>query len=515
MRALHSLMLLLAALPLGVLGAAGTAGPEVAGIFGHQMVLQRDRPVPVWGQAAPGTGVSVEFAGQRRQGVAGDDGRWRVVLFPLLASDQPRELVIRFGGVGGDTRTFRDVLVGEVWLCGGQSNMFWPLGPIANHRARWPGVNDGEAEVARAHWPALRFNFDPEHELGLTGWQACSPETARAFSATAYFFGRELHRTLGVPVGLVLRSRGGTSVQAWTPAPELSALPFVQQQRALMEKSREAIVDWNRRFAEFRLGKSKGDAGRPLRPEALPEELETARKLQAQGELHERLVAPLVPFALRGAVWYQGESNTSPRALASAYGDMLGALIKGYRRLWEEPTLPFYFVQLPICDRPAAGDHWHLVREGMRRLHERTPHTGIVVTYDFSDPTNLHPPEKQEVGRRLALWALAGAYGQAVPHSGPLLQDVRFGDGKAIVSFRHDEGLQSLDGGALRGFELAGEDGEFAPAEAALTGRTVTVKSTRVAEPRLVRFFHGGNRPPNLGNAARLPASPFTTEPNP
>lgn len=501
-----------AALLAVVRGASAAEAPTVAEIFGHHMVLQRDRPVPVWGNARPGVRVSVEFAGQQQTGVAGTDGRWQIALDPLPASADPRELVIRFGGDGGEVRAFRDVLVGEVWLCGGQSNMFWPLGPIANRRARWPGVKDGEGEVARAQWPALRLNFDPEHELGLTGWQVCSPATVRGFSATAYFFGRDLHEAVRVPVGLVLRSRGGSTVQAWTPGPELEALPFVQEQRARLERNREAIVAWNRRMAEFRQGKSTGGTGGPARPAPLPDELETARKLQSRGELHERLVAPVVPFALRGAIWYQGESNTNPPALAAAYGDMLGALIAGYRRLWQDPAMPFYFVQLPVFDRPAAGEHWHVVREGMRRLHERTPHTGMVVTYDFSDPSNLHPPEKQEVGRRLALWARARSYGEAIACSGPLLREVRFAGATATISFSHDEGLQSLDGLPLRGFELSGNDGEFVPAEAAIDGRAVIVKAAAVPQPRHVRFFFGGTQLPNLGNAARLPASPFSTE---
>lgn len=491
---------------------AAAVGPKVAEIFGHHMVLQRDRPVTIWGHAPAGTSVSVEFAGQRQIGRSGADGAWRVTLDPMPASASPRELVVRFGGEGEQAQIFRDVLVGEVWLCGGQSNMFWPLGPIANRRSSWPGVKDGEAEVARAQWPALRLNFDPEHELGLTGWQVCSPATARGFSATAYFFGRELHEALQVPVGLVLRSRGGTTVQAWTPGPELEALPFVQEQRERLELHHDVIATWNRRMADFRKGKSAGSALVPTRPPALTEELETARKLQSRGELHDRLVGPIVPFSLRGVIWYQGESNTNPRALAEAYGDMLGALIAGYRRLWNDPALPFYFVQLPVFDRPAAGEHWHVVREGMRRLHDRTPQTGLVVTYDFSDPTNLHPPEKQEVGRRLALWALACTFAKTVPYSGPLFSGFQVDRDTAILSFFHDFGLRSIDDRPLRGFELAGADGTFFPAEATIAGRTVIVRAAGISHPRHVRFFYGGTQIPNLGNAAQLPASPFTTE---
>lgn len=502
--------ILLSAAALALIPLTGSAAPRVADIFGDRMVLQRDRPVPVWGEAPSGTPVTVEFAGQRKSTIAGADTRWRVDLDPFPASSAPRELMVRFVGASGSDRGFRDVLVGEVWLCGGQSNMFWPLGPTANARAKWPGAQNGEEEVTRANWPEIRLNFDAEHELGPAGWHACSPATVRGFSATAYFFGRELHRLLGVPVGLVLRSRGGSSVQAWTPAPELDEVAFVREQRSRLESGRERIQEWNRRMADFRRGKS--DAERGARPPALPEDLETARKLQSRGELHDKLVAPVVPFAIRGVIWYQGESNASPRTLAAAYGNMLGALIAGYRRLWDRPDLPFYFVQLPIFDRPGTGDHWHLVREGMRRLHDRTPHTGLVVTYDFSDPANLHPPEKQEVGRRLSLWPLALIHGKPLVPSGPLLRDVKFQNGAAAVSFRHSEGLRSLDGRPLRGFELAGPDAVFHPAAATIAKDTVVLRCEAVPAPTLARFFHGGVNRPNLGNAAGLPASPFTTE---
>lgn len=496
---------------LGVIGAGASAHaltlPE---IFSRQMVLQRDRPVPVWGTAEPGAEVTVSFGGQKKSATADAAGKWRVALDPLPASAAARELSVSCGAPKPERVSFDDVLVGEVWLCTGQSNMFWPLGKIANQRSSWPGVQNGEAEVAHARWPLIRLNCAADYELGHGGWHVCAPESARGFSATAYFFGRELHRALGVPIGLINRSIGGTSLQAWTPKPELEALPFIQQNARLLEESRGRIQQWNREFAAFREAVKQGAASRPQRPPTLPDELETARKLQNHGELHERYVAPLVPFALRGTIWYQGESNAAPRALAVAYEDMLAALIASRRRLWNDPAHPFYFVQLPIF-QPPAGEHWHVVREAMRRVHQRTSHTGMVVTYDFCDSTTLHPAEKQEVGRRLALWALARTYDRAVAFSGPLFRVARFDGHTAVVEFDYAQGLRSRDGQSLRGFELAGDNWEFHPAEAIVAGETIRVHSAAVPQPRHVRFFHGGLTAPNLVNGADLPASPFVS----
>ena len=500
--------LLLVLLGSAVHLSAAIALPQ---IFGDRMVLQRDKPAPVWGTAAAGANVVVEFAGQTKTVTTAADGSWRVVLDPLAASAEPRELIVDTKPAAPARVVIADVLVGEVWLCSGQSNMFWPVGRVSNARSNWPGVQDGEAEVDAARWPSIRLNCADDHELGPGGWQVCSPASVRGFSATAYFFGRELHRQLGVPVGLINRSIGGTSVQAWTPKRELEALPFVQQNARLLETSQDRIQQWNRAFADFRKAVNAGTTPRPIRPAALPDEIEVARKLQNHGELHQRHIAPLVPFAIRGFTWYQGESNASPRALAAAYGEMLGLLIAGWRGLWGDANLPFYFVQLPIFNKPAAGEHWHIVRESMRRLHQTTPHTGMAVTYDFCDPTNLHPPEKQEVGRRLALWALARSYGKSVAFSGPLLREVRYQDRKAVLVFDHADGLQSRDGARLRGFELAADDGRFFPASAEIEGATVLVQAEPVASPRHARFFFGGLEPPNLVNGARLPASPFTT----
>jgi sialate O-acetylesterase len=497
-----------------VLLCSGPAAVELPGIFGDHMVLQRGRPVPVWGTAEPGAEVVVEFAGQRQAARADAAGGWRVAIEPLEASDEPRELRVTATPPGGAAAavTVGDVLVGEVWLCGGQSNMFWPLGPCVSERKEWPGVDNGAAEVAAADWPLIRLNGADDHELGVTGWRVCTPEHVCGFSAVAYFFGRELHRELNVPVGLVHRSIGGTSIQAWTPAADLEAVPFVRDALQRSRESRAEIAAWNEATREAREGRRAGGKKRD-RPPALSDELDAARRLGAVGGLHERYIAPLVPFAMRGTIWYQGEANTNPRPLAEAYADMLEVLVKSRRRLWDDPGHAFHVVQLPIFAAPKAQATWHVVREGQRRASDRLAGVGLVVTYDVCDPSDLHPAQKAEVGRRLALAALSRDYGRPVVGSGPALRDVAYRDGEAVLTFDHAAGLATRDGQAPRGFTLAGADGVFHPADARIAGETVVLRAAAVPEPRDVRFFYGGITPPNLVNAAGLPAGPFSTTP--
>ncbi|MFT5466089.1 MAG: sialate O-acetylesterase [Verrucomicrobiales bacterium] len=479
---------------------------ELAEIFGDHMVLQRGKPVAIWGTAEPEEAVVVQFKAQTLKTTADPDGNWRVRLESLKTSHKPAELTV-------NDIVLKDVLVGEVWLASGQSNMFWPLGPISNQRGKWPGVENGEAEVEKANYPDIRLNSQIGHEFGIDGWRVCNPENARGFSAVAFFFGRELHNELDVPIGLIARSFGGTSLQAWTPKPELLEVPFVRKHVELYPKVRPQILEWNKRFRAFRAQIDAGVAPKPNRPEFLSEEIELAKRLLAQGNLHARYIEPINPYTIRGFIWYQGESQTVFASLTLAMEDMLAALIKGRRRLWEDENMPFYFVQFPLYNNPTKGTNWHLAREVLRRVHERVPHTGMAVTYDFSDPDNVHPPEKQEVGRRLALWALADSYGVNVVPSGPLFDRMSIEERSAIIHFDHSTSkLDSSDGEPLRGFQLAGADGVFHEAEAVIDGTRVVLNSISVSEPKDVRFFFGGADAPNLINAAGLPASPFTTE---
>jgi sialate O-acetylesterase len=286
---------------------------------------------------------------------------------------------------------------------------------------------------------------------------------------------------------------------------------LVRQSQQLLGTQRATIQEWQRAFAAYRQRVQAKEGKRPPPPADLPDALETARKLQNLGSLHEKYIEPLVPFAIAGSIWYQGESNANPRSLAKDYGDFLRALIDSRRRLWQNPQLPFYFVQLPAFDKQPTNAYWHLVREGMRRTYASTPETGMVVSYDVCDPSNLHPPEKQEVGRRLAWWALAKTYRQPIDYSGPLWRQARFADGVAILEFDHGEGLQASDSQPLRGFQVAGEDRQFQAASARIEGNSIILSSPLVEQPKSARFFFGGVERPNLVNAAGLPASPFTT----
>ncbi len=483
---------------------------ELAAIFGDHMVLQREKPVPVWGHGKPGEAITVAFKDQTLKTTVDEKGEWRVHLKPLKTSAESAPLTV----TGHEEILLSDVLVGEVWLASGQSNMFWPVGPIEGKRGTWPGVENGEREVAASGFPRIRLNSQVDHEFGIDGWKRCEPDSVRGFSAVAYFFGRELHRELeGVPIGLIARSFGGTSLQAWTPKPELLEVPFVRKHVELYPKVKPRILEWNQRFREYRAEIKKGTTPRPKRPDFLPEEIELAKRLLAQGNLHTRFIEPISPFAIRGFIWYQGETQTLFESLTLAMEDMLPALIKGRRRLWEDESMPFYFVQFPLYNHPTKGTHWPLAREVLRRVHERVPNTGMAVTYDFSDAGNVHPPEKQEVGRRLALWALAETYQrEEVVPSGPLFERVEYDGPRAIVHFRHARGLKSNDGEPFRGFQLAGANGTFHEAKAVIEEDRIVVISPGVPVPKEVRFFFGSSDLPNLINAAELPASPFTTE---
>lgn len=498
--------LFLSLLSLMVMSPA-TGAVELAEIFGDHMVLQREKPVPIWGTGQPDESVTVSFCGQSKSTIANENGRWKITLDQLTTSSEPGTLTVS----GANEIQLKDVLVGEVWLASGQSNMFWPLGNISSKRGKWPGVKDGEAEVKNARFPLIRLNSQLDHEFGIGGWKVCSPETARGFSAVAYFFGRELNQQLDVPIGIIARSFGGTTLQAWTPQPELLGIPFVRRHADLYPKIKPQVLEWNIRFREYRAEVLKGTKPKPQRPDMLPEQVELAKRLQAQGNLHRRYIEPLVPYAMRGFIWYQGESQTIFKSLTIAMEDMLAALIKGRRRLWNDETLPFYFVQFPIYDHPTKGTHWHIAREVLRRVHTRVPRTGMAVTYDFSDRSNVHPPEKQEVGRRLALWALAKTYNRDIVFSGPLFDRATYHENRVRVSFLHGKGLKSSDGGPLRGFEVADNEGVFHKATATIDGSAVVVQSPNVANPQHVRFFFGGYDRPNLSNGAGLPGSPFTT----
>lgn len=448
------------------------------------MVLQRERPVLIWGTAKPRERVTVEFAGQQRTTTAADDGRWCVRLAPMPANGEGRTLTIR----GVNPLTFADVLVGEVWFCSGQSNMEKPLGPRPGQQP----TDNFEAEIRAADHPRIRLFQMPRHgrpQEGVDGlrWLPCTPETIvrTQFSAVAYFFGRELQAELDVPIGLIHASYGGTMIEAWTPRQAFAGNPAL---RPLLDRRYFAWVDG----------------------------------VQAT-ELFASMVAPLAPYTLRGFLWYQGESNHLAGDTA-IYATKLRALIASWRDIWKDRRAPFYFAQIapfayskmdPARNPPGPGAlpfFW----EAQAHVADDVPHTGMIVLTDLAgDATDLHPTNKRDVGLRFARLALHDTYGRRdVVARGPEFARQRVRDGAIELTFRHAaEGLRSRDGAPLTDFTVAGADRKFASAEATIIGPDrVLVRSNAVARPIAVRFAWHEAATPNLVNSAGLPAVPFRTD---
>lgn len=484
-------------------GALRAASP-----FSDHMVLQRDKAVPVWGVADPGEEVTVEFGGQKKAATARGDGRWRVTLDPLAASAIGRPMLIC--GTGDRRLQFADVLVGEVWLGSGQSNMAMTV-----RRAR-----DFEAEQEAAALPGIRmFKEDSaaatvEQRDGKGAWAVCSPATVGEFSATLFFFGRELHRTLNVPVGLINSSVGGTPIEQWIAAEAQEVVPELRgaleaQRRADSEFDEAAArAGYERALAKWkeRAAKAKSEGGpapkKPRDPVAM------RQRRAGLGGLFNGKIAPLIPCAIRGIIWYQGEANSHP-GKGILYRHQLPLLVTDWRKRWGE-TLPFAWVQLPNFERDGEG--WSLVREAMLKTLD-LPNTGMAITIDIGEPKDIHPKNKQEVGRRLALWALGDVYGQKVQTGcGPLPLAHQIRESEIVVPFKNADGGLVARGGELKGFLLAGEDRQWRPAEARIEGDRVVLSAGDVAKPIAVRYAWAANPECNLFNGCGLPASPFRTD---
>lgn len=427
---------------------------KLAALFSDNMVLQRERPVPVWGWSSPGDAIAVSFAGQTHTATAGADALWMAALDPLPASDQSGILTAESKSSGTKLEV-RNILIGDVWLCSGQSNMEWPVGLATN----------SDAEIAAAEHPRIRLCSvakvmaeSPQAEVAAD-WKVCSPASVAVFSAVGYFFGRELQHATGVPIGLIHASWGGTRIEAWTSRPALES---------------DAECDEN------------GMAG-----------------------LYNGMIAPLAPAALQGAIWYQGESNVEN---ADRYRRLFPLMIGDWRRTFCHETLPFFFVQLANFMAPQKNptqSGWAELRDAQTATLD-VPHTGMAVAIDIGEADDIHPTNKQEVGRRLALSALAQVYGLPLAGSGPLYRSHEIEGGAIRVHFRHAEGgLKTSDGASPKTFAIAGGDGTFEWADAVIDGETVVVRSDLVSEPVSVSYAWANNPPANLCGTSGLPASPF------
>ncbi|HUR45241.1 MAG TPA: sialate O-acetylesterase [Candidatus Saccharimonadales bacterium] len=477
-------------------------------VFASDMVLQRDMPLRVWGWAAPKEKVVVEIGKSRQSVTANADGQWMAKL-PEMSAGGPYELTVR----GHNTIKLTGILIGEVWIASGQSNMEMGIGMCT----------DGKKEIAAADHPQIRLFLVPKKTSGLpvsdveAKWQVCSPSTIGqggwgGFSAAAYYFGREIHKSLNVPVGLIATSWGGTRIEPWTPPTGFAGVPAL---KTISEKIEQANSDYYKSYVAaldeiekgVRSARQAYEAGKPL--PALPT---VKHSLDGNAEptgLYNAMIHPLVPFAMRGAIWYQGESNNGEGML---YYEKMKALIGGWRQVWKSGDFPFIFVQ--IAPYKYGGAPTQLPGIWNAQLASLAiPNTGMAVTTDITTLNDIHPPNKQEVGRRLALWALAKTYGKKdIVYSGPLYKKSKAREDKIAVSFEQTgSGLATRDGKDVTSFEVSGEDGAFVPAQAKIQGNEVLVWADSVSKPKHVRFAWDQLAQPNLMNKEQLPASPFST----
>ena len=470
-------------------------------ILGSGMVLQCDLSVPIWGWANANEKISVTFAGQTKTAKTGENGKWMVKLDPLEGSNKPSQMTIE----GKNKITLENILVGEVWICSGQSNMEWPIRASMNPKE----------EISAANYPQIRLFDVPGHTTSPVpndkaarpgSWRKCSPKTAPNFSAVGYFFGRRLHRELKVPVGLIGSNWGGTRIEPWTTLAGFESVPELSK-----------IADQVKGYKDG----AKVGGGSP-------------------SAIYNSMVHPLVPFSMRGGIWYQGESNGGEHM---SYYHKKHALVNGWRKAFQNKGLAFYWVQLANFRKPnvravidpkkefsnaAGGDGWARIREAQTKALD-IPHTGMAVAIDLADahnPNDIHPRNKQDVGGRLAQWALHQTYGkkELVP-TGPLYKSHKVKGNAIHLSFDHvGKGLmigkknkleptEEVKEGELDNFAIAGEDKKWVWADATIVGDTVVVSSKEVKKPAAVRYgftMNPGNA--NLYNKDGIAASPFRTD---
>jgi sialate O-acetylesterase len=481
-------------------------------VIGDHMVLQRDMPVAVWGWAPAGETVNVSFKGQDVSAKADDSGAWRVTLTPLKADAEPAEMTVT---AGGETLTVSDILVGEVWLCSGQSNMEWTV--ERSDRA--------EAEIADAKHPLIRHIKSPHLPASLpqqdadARWEVCSPETAGQFTAVGYFFGRKLHNELNVPVGLLNCSWGGTRIEPWTPIEGFAQVPELKDIHESVEAKRPDSETYHANAKAYMkdmlawvdASEEQLKSNEPLtQPAAFPDTLTPYTDRQNPTTLYNGQMAPFVPYTIRGSIWYQGESN---RKDGAKYFYMTKALLAGWRKNWERPDLPYYFVQ--IAPFQYGNDNPYelpALWEAQARVENEIEHTGMVVVSDIGNLQDIHPTNKQDVGLRLANMALNRTYGHSnILDSGPRYESMTVEGNKLLVTFENaGESLAVRGGGALNCFELAGESQPWTQAKAEIvTPNTVAVTADGIDKPVAVRFGWHKLAEPNLINSAGLPASPF------
>lgn len=479
-------------------------------VLSDSMVLQREHVVPIWGRADAGESITVRFAGQTKTTVADKDGKWHVNLSALKANATPATMTIE----GKNKIELKDILVGEVWLVSGQSNMQWRL--IES--------NNGEAEVAAAKHPLIRL-FNVSRQVAfkhaqppLAVWQACSPQSVKEFSGAGYYFGVELQKELNVPIGLINSSYGGSQAEAWTPVEYLNAKeelrPTVERTKIWEAERPKVKADYDAAIQKWKeeSEKAKTAGARPSPSPSVPDAL---REYRIASSIYDGMIEPLIPFYIRGAIWYQGESN---EARAEQYKLLLPTMIRAWRERWGEGDFPFGIIQLPNYraqkDEP-TDEAWSHIREAQRLTSLNTPNTGLIVTIDIGVANDIHPKNKLDVGKRMARWALVDVYKWKMTKSGPVFRNAKTEGSKIVLTFDEaGSGLKIRDGDKLDEFAIAGADGKWRWANAKIVGKDkVEVWSDEIKQPAAVRYaFNNNPKHPNLTNDSGLPASPFRTD---
>lgn len=484
------------------------------------MVLQQNTSVPIWGTAEPGEQVTVTIGDQHLVTKADPGGRWMVELRPMEAGG-PFEMAIAgetwrgfdrpFNpNVEKNTLTLENIMVGDVWLCSGQSNMEYAAS----------GMKNADREMADSDYPMIRLftvektvaNLPVSDTVGQ--WESCGIETVRNFPAVGYIFGRTLHKALGVPVGLINNSWGGTCGENWVSRATLESesdfKPILDRWRLVVAEYPRARERFQQQLEAWKKLAGKAQSVGEAEPRMPAPPAGPGQKYTPAG-LYNGMVAPLVRFPIKGVIWYQGEGNADR---AYQYRKLFPALIRGWRAAWGRVDFPFLFVQLPNYEQSdGPKEAWAVLREA-QLMALKLPNTAMAVTIDIGEANNVHPVNKAEVGHRLAAAALRTVYGQTkVVGSGPIYESMRIEGNKIRLRFQHTEGgLLTKGSNSLKGFAVAGADEKFVEAEARIERDTVIVWSTDVAHPKAVRYAWADNPTCNLYNGAGLPASPFRTD---
>ena len=496
---------------------AALAGLSLPGFFSDHMVVQRDKPVAIWGTADAGAGVKVSFSGKSATTTANAQGDWKINLPPLPANATGSAITVNSGTA---TTTINDVLVGEVWFASGQSNMAFKVA----------GSHEAAKDIAAADYPGIRMFLakltpaaEPQTDIGGL-WSVCSPQTVPQFSAVAYFFALDLHQKLKVPVGIINSSWGGKPVQTFTSREALASIPEGKQALEQLDqmtaafnpekakqRNKAALARYETALAAW---KEKPKAERKAQPKKPVLQRNPAATEGRPAVLYNGMIHPFVGYTMRGALWYQGEANAKTPASASAYAKLFPLMITDWRKRWGD-DFTFLWVQLAnfkkVTDTPGAIDPWAQLQDEQRKTLS-LPKTGMAVINEIGSANDIHPKNKKEVGRRLSLWALSGDYGMPVVPCGPLYRDHKISGSTVHIRFTNAKGLKSRDGGPLKRFEITGDDKVWHWADAKIEGDRIIVSSPEVPKPTAVRYAWCSNpEGANLVNSDDLPASVFGT----